>query len=111
MDKARRGLTGPIVGQRRINDQCNYPRPQVEVENNVHQRARQRGAIYKETTSRNHHYTNVEKRVLGSNGTAPGACSRGHCTGRGSQDIYGTDLGRVCRVDHRRYFRINNRHT
>jgi hypothetical protein len=24
---------------------------------------------------------------------------RGHCTGRGIQDIYGTDPGIVCRVD------------
>jgi hypothetical protein len=37
----------------------------------------------------------------GSNGTAPGVSSRGHCTGRGSQDIYGTDPGRMCKVDQR----------
>jgi hypothetical protein len=35
--------------------------------------------------------------VSGSNGTAPRAISRGHCTDRGSQNEYGTNLGRVCK--------------
>jgi catalase len=52
---------------------------------------------YEETAGRTHSCADTEKGVPGSNGTAPGASNRGHCTGGGSQNEYGTNPGRVCK--------------
>jgi hypothetical protein len=98
LDKYRRGSTSPAVGQGRRKDKRNYPGPQAEAEDNVHHGARQRGARYEETTGRTHHCTNAEKGASGSNGTTSRASRRSHYTGRGSQEIYGTDPGRVLRL-------------
>jgi hypothetical protein len=99
LDEARRGSTSPVVGQGRRKDKSMYPRPQAEAGDNVRRRVRQRGTGYEETTGRTHHCINAEKGASGSNGTTSRVSSRSHCTGKGIQDIYGTDLGRVPRVD------------
>jgi hypothetical protein len=97
LDEAGRGSTGPAVGPGRRKDKCNYPGPQAEAEDNVDHGACQRGARHEETAGRTHNCADTEKGVPGSNGTAPGVSNRGHCTGRGSQNIYGTNPGRMCK--------------
>jgi hypothetical protein len=87
------------VGQGRRKDKHIYPRPQAEAKDNFYHITHQRGVGYEETTDRTHHCTDAEKGAPGSNGTTPGVSSRGHFTRRGSQDIYGTDPGRVRTVD------------
>jgi hypothetical protein len=83
LDKARRGLSSPTVGQGRRKDNRNYSGPQVEAEDNLHHGVCQRGAGHEETTGRTHHCENVEKGALGSDGTLK-ASGKSHCTGRGS---------------------------
>jgi hypothetical protein len=61
MDKVRRRSTSPTVGQGRRKDKRNYPRPQVEAEDNGHHEAHQRGAGYEETVGRTHHCANTEE--------------------------------------------------
>jgi hypothetical protein len=99
LDEARRGSTSPVVGKERRKDKCNYPGPQAEAEDNVHHEVRQRGAQYEETANKTHHCTNTEKGASGSNGTTARVSCKIHCIGRGSQDIYGTEPGRVHGVD------------
>jgi hypothetical protein len=96
------------MGPERRKDKCSYPIPQAEVEDNVDHGARQRGTRHEEDARRTYNYADAEKRVSGSNGasgsngTSPGASSRGHCTGRVSQNIYGTNPGRMWKVGHQR---------
>jgi hypothetical protein len=95
MDEVGRGLVGPVVGLGRRKDKHSYPGPQAEVEDNVDHEAHQKGARHEETIGRTHNCAEIEKGVLGSNGTTLGACNKGHCTRKGSQNIYGTHPGRM----------------
>jgi hypothetical protein len=101
LNEAGRGSVGPVVGLGRRKDKHSYPRPKAEEEDNVNHGAHQRGARHEETIGRTHHCADAKKGAPVSNGTTPGASSRIHCMGRGRQDIYGTDLDRVCKVDQR----------
>jgi hypothetical protein len=56
------------------------------------------GTRHEETIGRTHNYADTKKGVPRSDGTTLGVNNRGHCMGRGSQDIYGIDPGRVCKV-------------
>ena len=84
MEKVRRRLASLTVGQGRSNDNPSYPRPQAEVEDNVHHGVYQRGTGHEEIVGRTHHCTNTEEGALGSNGTILRVRSRSPGMGRGS---------------------------
>jgi hypothetical protein len=51
------------VGKGRRKDKCNYPRPQVEEEDDVHHGVHQKGAGHEETAGKTHHCANIEERA------------------------------------------------
>jgi hypothetical protein len=57
----------------------------------------QRNARHEETPIITHSCAGIEKGAPGSNGTALGASNKGHCTGRGRQNIYGTNPRIMCK--------------
>jgi hypothetical protein len=93
VDKVRRISASPTMGQERIKDKHNYPRPQAEAEDNGHHRVHQRGIGYEETIGITYHCENTEKGVPGSNGTTPRESGRSHRIGRGIQDTDSIDPG------------------
>jgi hypothetical protein len=95
LDKARGGSENLEVGQERRKYKCLYPRPQAEVEDNVHHRAHQRSARHEEIIGRTHQCENTKEGVSDSNGTISRAGSRIPGTGKGIQDTYSIDPGRV----------------
>jgi hypothetical protein len=97
LDKDGRGSAGPIVGLGRRKDKCRYRGPQAEEEENVDHGAHQRSSRHEETIDITHNYADIEKGVPDSNGTSLGVSNRGHCIDRGSQNIYGTNPGRMCK--------------
>jgi hypothetical protein len=87
------------VGQGRIKDQNDDPRPQTEAEDNVNHRMCQRGAGHEEIAGRSHHCANTETGAAGSNGTIARSGRRSFGISRGSQGTYSTDPGKVCGID------------
>jgi hypothetical protein len=83
------------VGQGRRNHTCIYIGPQEKAEDNVHHGAHQRGARYEKIAGRTHHRANTEEEASDSNGTVSRMGSISPGIGRGSQDTYSTDPGRV----------------
>jgi hypothetical protein len=57
------------------------------------------GAGHEEIAGRTHHCANIEEGASGSNGTIPRAGSRSLGTGRGIQDTYSIDPGKVHGID------------
>jgi hypothetical protein len=49
------------MGPGRRTDNCSYPGPQSEEEDNLDHGARQRSAGHEETTGRTHSFTDIEK--------------------------------------------------
>jgi hypothetical protein len=79
LDEAGRESIGPIVGLGRRKDKHNYPRPQVEEEENANQGAHQRSAGYEETIGITHSCTDTKKGMTSSNGTSLRVGNIRHC--------------------------------